>query len=647
MCGIGGILRLRNHSPPQGAAGAIPEDWLAAMDQHLAHRGPDGHGLFRDRVRLPDGSTAEIALIHRRLAILDPAGGAQPMLATDRLDPAGLNPAVPPSPLADDLLALVFNGCIYNHRPLRRELISQGLRFRTDHSDTEAVLHAFRRWNLAFPQHLEGMFAVGLWDRKHGRLVLARDRAGEKPLYTASFNTKDHSRCLAFASTVPALVAVIRLGADNALQIDQNALARWIRYGYDREPPIRGIHVVPPGHTAITAANLSDWIFQPHFQPPPHREPGKTITLDELDRLLAAAVAERMDSDVPLGCFLSGGIDSSLIAAYARKVKPNLATFCVRMPDARYDESAHAKMVARRLGTRHTTLEVSARPAEDLPSLIAQLGLPLGDSSLLPTYWVSAAARKHVTVALSGDGGDELFLGYERYVAAGLLRNLGPLLRAIPTTLLDRFHPRSRMHKLARLATASRHRGYEELLAIFPTPLLARLMPGIDPQVTALAPHGARISDPPLHDFLNYLPEDLLRKVDTASMAVALEVRAPMLATSILNTTLSLPVSTLAPDGPKSLLRSLARRYLPDAVVQRRKSGFAIPIGEWLRTDHGKLRTLMNDLLGRQSPLATLGIDPVATTALMEEHAAAKKDHGQRLYLLMVLALWTRWLHDA
>lgn len=653
MCGIAGILRLwpDSSSPPPEISAAIPSAWISAISRQLAHRGPDGHGLFTDRIRRPDGSIADLVLIHQRLAVIDPAGGHQPMILTDRLDPARLSPTTPPPAAADDLLAIVFNGCIYNHRQLRKELLTGGRKFRTDHSDTEAILHAFARWQINFAQHLEGMFALGLWDRPHGRLVLARDRPGEKPLYFTSFLADSTSatptHCLAFASTVPALITLLRLARpDDPPAINHDALQRWIRFGYDRELPLQDIQSLPAGHIASTTPDLSGWAIQPYFALPSGRDPSRQPNLDDLDRLLYEAVKDRLESDVPLGCFLSGGIDSSLIAAYARRAKSDLRTFCIRMPDPRYDESSHAKMVARRLNTRHTTLEVSPRPAEDLQRLIPQLGLPLGDSSLLPTHWVSAAARKHVTVALSGDGGDELFMGYDRYTAASLLRDYGPMLRAIPSGLFDRFHPRTRLHKLSRLALAARHQGYEELLAIFPTPLFAHLFPKLDPRATSLTPPGTRITDPSLHDFQTYLPDDLLRKVDTASMAIALEVRAPMLATTIIQTALSTPTGVLAPDGPKSLLRMLARRYLPDAITTRRKSGFAIPIGEWFRTDQGGMKAMLNDTLRTAGSLDTLGLNlnPRAITTMLDDHLAARRDHAQRLYTLLVLALWSRWL---
>jgi asparagine synthase (glutamine-hydrolysing) len=467
MCGIGGILRVWQSSPP-AARDSIPRGWIEAISGSLSHRGPDGHGVFFDRVKRGDGAVLDVALIHRRLAVIDPACGQQPMLASDRVDVrtvTGTNGITPPPPAAvDDLLAIVFNGCIYNHRSLRAELSKAGRTFRTDHSDTEAGIQAFGQWKTAFASRLEGMFAIGVWDRKHGRLVVARDRAGEKPLYVAEFvpgngGYQADGKCFAFASTVPALVRLMREAGSEADSIDPTVMARWIRFGFDADVPYAGISPVRPGNHAVTSGEAGGWAHRAYYELPARREQGKSITLDDLDRVLAKAVAERLESDVPLGCFLSGGIDSSLIAAYASKARPGLKTFCVRLRDPRLDESSHARTVARKIGSRHTTLEVSPKPTEDLIRLIGELGLPLGDSSLLPTAWVSRAARQHVTVALSGDGGDEMFMGYDRYRAARWLRQYGPMLAALPAARLERFGLRTKLNKLGRLAIAARYGG--------------------------------------------------------------------------------------------------------------------------------------------------------------------------------------------
>lgn len=623
------------------------------MSGRLLHRGPDGQGVFFDRVRRADGAVVDVALIHRRLSVIDPAMGHQPMLASERVDVRPLTGAggiTPPPPASvDDLLAIVFNGCIYNHRALRAELSSSGRTFRTDHSDTEAAVQAFAQWKSPFAGRLEGMFAIGVWDRRHGRLVVARDRTGEKPLYIAEFipgggGLETDGKCFTFASTVPALRRLMHEAEAGCDEIDGRVVARWVRFGFDREVPYGGIRAVPPGHHATTSGESGGWASRAYYELPTQREPSRNITLDELDRVIARSVQERMESDVPLGCFLSGGIDSSLIAAYASKARPGLRTFCVRMPDPRMDESPHARTVARRIGSKHTTLEVSPRPAEDLVRLIGELGLPLGDSSLLPTSWVSRAARQHVTVALSGDGGDEMFMGYERYRALAWLRQYGPFIGVLPARWLEGFGSRTALHKAGRLAIAARYGGYEELISVFPTPDLAMLMPGVDAAETLHTRGGMRITDAARFDAGLYLPEDLLRKVDTASMSVALEVRSPMLATGVIDLAMSLAPELLTNGGPKGLLRALARRYLPDSITSRPKSGFAIPIGEWLRSDYGKLKTLLVDTVNSASAFEGLGVEinRRRVRAMMDEHMKGKRDHGQRLYGLMVLGVWNR-----
>jgi asparagine synthase (glutamine-hydrolysing) len=320
------------------------------------------------------------------------------------------------------------------------------------------------------------------------------------------------------------------------------------------------------------------------------------------------------------------------------------------MPDPRYDESRFAEEVAAHLGAEHTTLDCDAQPASQLVSLIQQLGLPAGDSSLLPTHWVSAAARRHVKVALAGDGGDELFGGYERHTVHSLLRRWRHLLRAIPPAVSLGAHPKSRRSKLARLAEAARY-GYPELLSIFGRADCEALF---GPDARWMGPNQDT-TDPLRWDFEHYLPDDLLRKTDTASMAVALEVRAPLLARHVINFALSQPLSALMPHNQrKGLLRSLARKYFPPEIVDRPKMGFAIPIGEWFRTDYGGLKTLLLDHLNSTEPWGSpsLGIDLNMNfvSKILEEHLGTgpsglvRRDHSQRLYMLLVLSIWARWL---
>lgn len=328
------------------------------------------------------------------------------------------------------------------------------------------------------------------------------------------------------------------------------------------------------------------------------------------------------------------------------------------MPDERFDESAAATETAEHIGIEHHVLECDPHPAEDLVMLIEQMGLPFGDSSLLPTYWVSKAARAHVKVALSGDGGDELFGGYRRHTIAPVLNKWHRLLGMIPASLLDRRVAGSKATYLARLATAARFGGYDELLAIFPTPDLRRLVPSIDGET--IGHHRFhRVDDPLRRDFTHYLPDDLLRKTDTASMAVGLEVRAPFLAKELVEAAMRTPLDVLMPNGErKGLLKQVARKYLPDHIVDRPKQGFAIPIGEWFRIDYGGMRQLLHDHINSSDPFPGLGDAGVEISmgfvrTMMREHDAAGersinpwhgRDHSQRLYMVLVLSIWAKWL---
>lgn len=630
MCGIAGILALA-HDP--GRALAIADAWAVRAEAAIAHRGPDGRGVLRDRFTLADGRSGCLLLLHRRLAVLDPAGGAQPMTRA----------------AAGRTVHLVYNGCLYNHRRLRAQLAARGLPFSSDHADTETLAVGLaERWAGFLPE-LDGMFALGAWDPRAGRLLLARDHAGEKPLYYADRSAPDGSRALAFASAVPALLALRgALGEPGALGLDAARLRAWLAFGYHDQPPVDWIHAAAPGHAVELTLDRPDaaWRSQRWWTPPARGSAMPSggcetpaTALDALER----SVADRLEADVPLGCFLSGGIDSPLIAALARRRAPDLRTFTVRMPDARYDESARAEQVARRLGTAHTTLECDAAPRQDLERLIPQLGLPLGDSSLLPTFWVSRAARSHVTVALSGDGADELFDGYARYRAAGLLRSWGGLLKLLPAAVGAGAHPRSTRARLARLADAARGWGYDDILAIFPRRHWRSLLDGDEPPGL----DAAAGDDPSRADFFSYLPDDLLRKVDTASMSVALEVRAPYLSREIVEARLASPDPGHA--GRKRLLREAAAGILPANIAAAPKSGFAIPIGEWFRADFAGLGALLRERLLDPAAFGALGSSvpfrPGRVAAMLAEHDAGAVDHSQRLYHLLVLSLWERSLH--
>lgn len=689
MCGIAGIIRIHDPSagPPPPHLESIPEAWLDTLDDSIKHRGPDGAARFRDRATRPDGTTIDVALVHRRLSILDHAGGHQPMVHDGhRLRPdLTYQPGEPPR-LAHELephkplVAIAFNGCIYNHRDLRKELQAKGHVFETDHSDTEVLVHGWREWELQIVDHLDGMSASLIWDRATGQLSIGRDLAGEKPLYDGPLHLSN-TRGIVLTSSAAGYARFSQLTEcrERCKQIS-SYVDLWTTHGSDSSPASM-VNSVWPGAWSVlpTPPNrrgssdgasfhtpvLERSQLQHHVSTKPIRRLAGNhddLTNASLPHFLTASVISRLESDAPLGLFLSGGLDSALIAAIAKQHRPDIKTFTVRMPPttsgASLDESEAAAETARHLGTDHHTLDCNPDPASDLIHLIHQLGLPFGDSSLLPTYWVSKAARQHVKVALSGDGGDELFGGYRRHTIAPTLNRYRHLLRLIPTRLLNQRTPGSRSDYLARLATAARTGGYTELLAIFQTPDLRKLITQSDDDHVGHSTFQ-KITDPLRYDFDHYLPDDLLRKTDTASMAVALEVRAPFLARELVEAALRTPLNVLMPNGQrKGLLKQVARNYLPDHIINRPKQGFAIPVGKWFRSDFGSMRSLLHDHLRSADPFP--GLDEAGVhinmdfvrTMLRQHDAAGEKslnpwlgrDHSQRLYMLLVLSIWSKWL---
>jgi asparagine synthase (glutamine-hydrolysing) len=653
VCGIGGILRIYPAGTQAPAPEAsIPESWLDIIDESIRHRGPDGFGRFRDRARRTDGATIDVALVHRRLSIIDLAGGAQPMVS-ERGRAA-----------EEGRVAVVFNGCIYNHRDLRKELQAAGHQFRTDHSDTEVLIHGWREWKLGrlsycdlcdifgggLCSRLDGMFGFAIWDGGAGQLVLGRDQHGEKPLYYLGQEGGVH----AFSSAAGGLM---RLARRIGVKPTHANWDEWVREGYSTLlSPVRELR---HGHTLVLggvpeSGTREEAEYEPAGSNPidaeglmPTWSRTHDLSIDELDPILERAVKSRLEADVPLGCFLSGGVDSSLVACYARRALGRLATFTVRMPAAAYDESPHAESVAKLIGAEHATLDCQARPAEDLQALIAQLGLPFGDSSLLPAYWVSRAARTSVKVALSGDGGDELFAGYERYAAAPLLGRWDRFIALLPARVFKDVDPKSRSSKVRRLIEAARGRGYEDLRAIFPQGLAERL--GVRRGIRFMPIRGNDIGNAIRNDCSHYLPGDLMRKTDSASMSVALEVRAPMLSNGITAAAMSARISSLMPRKErKGLLRSVARRYLPSEIVDRPKMGFAIPVGDWFRTDYGGMKTLLLDHLNSADPWPNVGVDLNRrfVQQMLDEHMSLKRDHSQRLYMLLVLSIWAKAFLD-
>ncbi len=676
MCGIAGILRtFPSGIPVPAREESIPETWLDVLDDSIKHRGPDGNGRFRDRVLRSDGRTVDVALVHRRLAIIDRRDGHQPMLL--RREEAG----------AADQVAVVFNGCIYNHRELREELEVLGARFQSDHSDTEVLLHGWKQWGNGLVPKLEGMFAVAIWDRQSGELTCARDAFGEKPLWqvwTQAGREFLGPEARAFASCPAGLLRLSEVTTQQHVEFSppEWSMRDWIKSGTGEQVgAVRSLEIgtctfetsrMPTPPVTWTQVGLAA-LSKPEAGG--FKERTRTLTAGEVEAALEASVAKRLEeADDEVGCFLSGGVDSSLIAALAARYSKDVRTFCMRMPSHAYDESGFAEQVARYLGLRHVTLDVSPRPAEDLVDLIEGLGVPFADSSLLPTSWLARATRDEVGIALSGDGGDELFAGYDRHRAAALLARWGGLLALMPQWLLRNGNPRSRLERLGRLAHAARSmRGASELAAIFDDEQMLRLaghkgalgsenIPkhtafglvhhAVNTHESVTSPaksRGMAVSRALEHDLKRYLPHDLLVKADTASMRWALEVRAPFLDSHVSALARSATIESLMPGGErKGLLRAVARKHVPRSIVDRPKMGFAIPLTEWFREDFGGMRTLLGDLVIASSdpfPIELLGtqLDRTYIRQIFDQHMSGTRDHAQRLYVLLVMAIWCRW----
>lgn len=692
MCGIGGIIRIwadpaRAPAPDR----AIPARWLDSIDLGLRQRGPDDSGRFHARAnRAPAASNAcvDVALIHRRLAIIDPGSGAQPMLAR-----AAAN---------SDPMAVVFNGCIYNHRPLREELTrtmaGSACRFTSDHSDTEVLLWGWRTWGPALRSTLDGMYAFALWDPLAACLVLARDPFGEKPLHyleldlpesgpTADGPGHPASRVVAFASQAGALVPLWREWTTTQPKAPAprvQAIASWLMHGFGPTAPLDGFRALEPGQWLTISAPDQGFFANGErvietIAPAPTTESltwpdsaklgprTQSPTAAQVHDAIDASVRECLEADAPLGTFLSGGIDSAIITALAHRHSPSIEAFTVRMNDPRYDESAAAARTAHAIGVRHRVLECELTPADDLVRLIAQIGAPFADSSLLATHWVSRAARQHVKVCLSGDAGDELFAGYERHRGAWALASLGAARRAVAAaggvlganrgTSQRRGGLSGAASKARRLSAVAAH-GYPRIWALFEPEALAHL--GFPVGVVAgLVGAAWDLGDDPYHavgraldlDREFPLPHDMLAKVDAASMACALEVRAPLLTRPTTSLVGRADPRVLMPGGRrKALLRQVARKLLPGPqgaeLTSRKKMGFAIPVGEWFRTDLGGMRRLLLETLSHREawPAELLGfeMDRRAVRRMVEQHMAGTTDHTHRLYALLVLALWAR-----
>ncbi len=646
MCGIAGIITFDDRFH-------ISTGQLEAMSHRLAHRGPDGQGLHLNHDREATALHPQAGLVHRRLAILD-------------LDPRANQPFTDSA-----RRSIVFNGEIYNFRDIKKELarIDPGYAWRTT-GDTEVLLRSWLTWGERCVEYFNGMFAFAVWDDAKGTLFLARDRMGQKPLYMAFVAaSEDQSRgmppkpgtesiaAIAFASELPALLTLPWVRRE----VDNDALVEYLQWGYIPSPLTiyEGAWRLKPGETmTITRAGA---VSRTYFDPN-RGEPFSNIDATTRTRqLLTQAVSRQLVSDVPVGCFLSGGIDSSIIAAAMKATAGDVLTFSMGFDDPRYDESGYAARVARHLGTKHHAFTVRPDAAADLPAIAAAFGEPFGDSSALPSYYLARETRAHVKVALSGDGGDELFGGYDRYRAMAFSQKLRRIFSPYPwklisplAALLPGTHPKSKLARLKRLL-ASLHlppaKRYSTYLRLMDDRLLHRLLqPAVRDyfwlEWDRIATHfdGASADRGPVEaalavDRLYYLPDDLLTKVDRTSMQFSLEVRSPFMDHELVAFAADLPSRQLLRGGGKRLLREAFAGDLPKEVFKRPKMGFAVPIGDWLR---GPLRELLRDNLFADDSFAAQHFNRGVLEGMIEDHERGIADHSQRLYALLMLELWHR-----
>lgn len=632
MCGITGALWF-DHTA------AIGPETLDAMTDALVHRGPDDRGthllpLQRDVTGLTPG----VALGFRRLSIIDLAGGHQPMSNED------------------GSIVLVFNGEIYNYRELRRRLEGSGHRFRTD-SDTEAIVHLYEDMGVDCFQALNGMFAIAIWDAPRRRLILARDRLGKKPLYYQATANQ-----VLFGSELKALVACPAFRRE----ISPRAIDQFLTYQYVPHPHTIYEHArkVPPGHYVVLADQQLqvskywrvDWRHE--------QDMGVDEATGKLTELLEDSVRLRLRSDVPLGAFLSGGVDSSLIVALAQaQLDRPLNSFSIGFTEADFDETAYARQVAGWMRTEHREFKVAPDAVHILDQLAYHYDEPFGDSSAIPTWHLCEMTRRHVTVALSGDGGDELFAGYDRYRALWLSRwmdrafglkwMLGSrFVQSLPTSTRQRSFLR-RLQRFGAALNQPMARRYMNWLQIFPEGMRADLyqadfveqLPDEDPfeffQGAWLETSGRDlVSQASLSDLITYLPCDLMTKVDIASMAHSLECRQPFLDYRLVEFAAALPEKLKFRYGRgKRLLRDAFNRLLPRQIWERRKMGFGVPLGTWFRRE---LKEFTRQRLLGTDARCHAWFRPEVIELLIDQHVSGRVNHSYRLWNLLMMESWAR-----
>jgi len=635
MCGICGIVGT-------GAGACFDGETIRRMRAVIEHRGPDDRGEY-----LADFSAGDrrgrVGLGHARLSIIDVAGGHQP-LANE-----------------DSRIWIVFNGEIYNFLEMRPALEARGHRFRT-RCDTEVILHLYEDHGVECLRFLRGMFAFAIWDARSRTLFCARDRIGQKP-----FVYRTEPERFLFASEAKALLQAEGVPREVCLP----ALHHFLTYQYVPHPltMFEGIRKLPPAHYLVWRdgrVELREY-WRPRFAPVPGRRVEDCA--DRLRELLTESVRLRLISDVPLGAFLSGGIDSSIVVGLMAKLSSGpVRTFSIGFEEKRYDELEYARLVARHFGTEHMEFIVRPNAIEIIPRLVWHYDEPFADSSAIPTWYVSEVTRRHVKVALTGDGGDEGFAGYPRYLAVKLAAWFdrlprparailsAPLWGKMPISVEQKTFRRRLLRLLLALRLPPRER-YVRWCAIFDderknalyAPALRETLAG-DPSWRIFdaeydkAPEADFIGQTTFVDYMRYLPDDLCCKVDVASMAHGLECRSPFLDHHLVEFIGTLPTDLkLRGLTGKYILRRAFADLLPRRILKRGKMGFGVPIAEWFR---GDLKEYVRGVLLDRRTLERGYFDPGAVRSLVEEHISCRFDHGYRLWSLLMFELWHRTFLD-
>ncbi len=620
MCGIAGAV-----------GPAASQQLVGRQLQLLAHRGPDASGVF---------ASPGAVIGQTRLAVIDLVTGDPPLTSEQ------------------ERCGAVLNGEVYNYRGLRKSLLDDGHDLSSE-GDTEVIAHLAEQLEpVELARRLDGMFAFAVWDRRRERLVLGRDRLGKKPLY---YWTKGES--LVFASEIKALLA----HSEVPRRMNEAALPRYLTFGYVPTPDtfFQGIKSLPPGHVLVLEDGGGPRLEQywvPEGPPAGRRQARLTgkRAVDAVKTELAGAVQRRLISDVPLGAFLSGGVDSSgVVALMARASTQPVATFTIGFEDAEgYDERPFARLVAQRYKTDHTEFVVRPDAASLMEQLVWHHDQPFGDSSALPTYLLAELTRRHVTVALCGDGGDELFGGYERFAAALALSRLQRLPVKLQegaaqlTVLFPATALRGRIGSVQRLLARRSEPFPDAFLSwinYIPPEWRGRLLPGHDPEAFGTAEYGAIWRESAGSELLDrlillnirtYLLDDLLVKVDRMAMAHGLEVRSPFLDTDLVELALGLPPSSKVRGlSLKRVLKQALADLLPNEILHRRKHGFGLPLDRWLRDD---LRSYLESRLLAPSARVRQHLDPGAIDALVQQHQSRRGNHAHSLWTLLTLEEFLR-----